>query len=57
VPVEGGLGRAAAAVEDQRGAIATGRADGEPFWAIADDYLIDDAGRVGLEVDDARMSN
>ena len=53
VPVEGGLGCAAAAVQDQRGGIAAGRADGEPFRAIADDYLIDDAGRARLEVDDA----
>jgi len=29
------------------------RAHGEPLWTIADNYLIDDAGRVGLEVDDA----
>src|SRR5207253_649016 len=53
MPVEGGLGCAAGAVEDQRGGIAAGRADGEPFRAIADDYLIDDAGWVRLEVDDA----
>ena len=51
MPIEGGLGCAAGAVEDQRGGIAAGRADGEPFRAIADDDLIDDAGRVCLEVD------
>ena len=48
MPVEGGLGGAAGAVEDQRGGITAGRADGEPFWTIADDYLINDAGRVRL---------
>jgi hypothetical protein len=51
MPIEGSLGCAAGAVEDQRGGIAAGRADGEPFRAIADDDLIDDAGRVCLEVD------
>jgi hypothetical protein len=53
VAVEGGLRRAAGAVQQQRSGVAAGRTDGEPFRAIADDYLIDDAGRARLEVDDA----
>src|SRR6266849_2504474 len=53
MPVEVGLGSAAGAVQDQRGGITAGRADGEPLWTIADDYLIDDPGRACLEVDDA----
>jgi hypothetical protein len=36
MPVEGGLGCAAGAVEDQRGGITARRADSEPFWTIAD---------------------
>ena len=51
--VEGGLGCAAGAVEDQRGGITAGRAHGEPLWTIADNNLIDDAGRTCVEVDDA----
>ena len=53
MPVEGFFGCAASAVEDQRCGIAASRAHGEPLWTIADNYLIDEAGRVGLEVDNA----
>jgi hypothetical protein len=52
MPVEGFFGCAASAVEDQRCGIAASRAHGEPFWTIADDNLIDDAGRGCFEVND-----
>src|SRR6516164_1450221 len=51
VSVEGGLGRAPGTVQYERGGIAPGRAHRQPFRAVADDHLIDDARRVRLHVD------
>ena len=53
VPVEGGLRRATGAVQDERSGIAASGAYRKPFRAITDDHLIDDAGRVRLEIDHA----
>jgi len=51
MPVEGGLGCGTSAVQDQRGGVAAGRAHREPFRAVADHDLIDDAWRARFEVD------